>query len=240
MTNDPDRVELWRWRITPPGPQLTMTLPAMETIRGAVAHVNYRRGHKELPASFHGGDRSGHGHAFWLPEDADGDGHIDHVLVFCANGMDAEIIASLASVSWFPLGDNEYRMAPSWMGPRPRGGLFGPATVWSALTPYVTPWRRLTKTGKERVRYTLDAQLLEEIRLRGLPTPSGVDWKPSAWCGDDPVLASQFASRGAKKDGPPSDAVASFPLVTFPSPVAGPLAFGFGAHFGLGLLVPHD
>ena len=29
----------------------------------------------------------GHAHAFWLPEDADGDGKIDHVCVYAAAGF---------------------------------------------------------------------------------------------------------------------------------------------------------
>jgi hypothetical protein len=37
---------------------------------------------------------------------------------------------------------------------------------------------------------------------------------------------------------PPSDAVGAFAEVVFPEPVCGPLAFGFGAHFGLGLMAP--
>jgi CRISPR-associated protein Csb2 len=31
-----------------------------------------------------------------------------------------------------------------------------------------------------------------------------------------------------------------FPELAFAAPVCGPLAFGFGAHFGLGLFVPAD
>lgn len=56
-----------------------------------------------------------------------------------------------------------------------------------------------------------------------------------------PVLSSSIitvrrkAGSGAQ---PPSDAVASFPTISFAEPVFGPLAFGFGAHFGLGQLVP--
>jgi len=59
--------------------------------------------------------------------------------------------------------------------------------------------------------------------------------------GDDLVMASSFEMerwKGGAGLSPPGDAVAAFPKITFPEPVMGPLAFGYGAHFGLGQLVP--
>ena len=40
-----------------------------------------------------------HPHAFWLPEDADDDGRIDHVTVFIADGMNTEIRDRLSQVT---------------------------------------------------------------------------------------------------------------------------------------------
>ena len=40
-----------------------------------------------------------HPHAFWLPEDADDDGWIDHVTVFVAGGMDADIQSRLDRIT---------------------------------------------------------------------------------------------------------------------------------------------
>ncbi len=40
-----------------------------------------------------------HRHAFWLPEDADGDGWIDHVSVFVAGGMNREVQARLDRIT---------------------------------------------------------------------------------------------------------------------------------------------
>lgn len=238
MTEGPARVEVWRWSIEPPGPHLTAALPVMEAIRSASAHMRHRLGYGHFPESFHGADRAGHGHAFWIPEDEDEDGFIDHIWVSCASGMQARTIASLAAVEWFWAGDCKYRVAPSWMGPRPAGGIFGPAATWHAITPYVTPRRRLSKTGKERRDETPDVQLMREIALRKLPSPLAISWSPSGWCGEDELLASQFIFEREKKEGPPSDALASFPQITFAEPVPGPLAFGYAAHFGIGVLAP--
>jgi CRISPR-associated protein Csb2 len=235
----PDKaVQAWRWQVAMPGPHLTGAVPAMEAIRAASAHMRHRLGYGHFPESFHGGDKAGHRHAFWLPEDEDEDGLIDHIWVYCANGMDARTISALAGVEWFWAGDCKYRVAPSWMGPRPLDGIFGPATVWRALTPYVTARRRLTKTGKERADETPDAQLLREIVLRNLPAPSSISWSPAAWCGENEVLASQFAVEREVRSGPPGDALAAFPQLVFAEAVTGPLAFGYAAHFGLGNLAP--
>ena len=47
-----------------------------------------------------------HAHAFWLPEDADDDGWIDHVSVFVAGGMDDDVRAKLDRITrlWLPRG----------------------------------------------------------------------------------------------------------------------------------------
>ena len=239
MNTDSDEVQVWRWRVEPPGPHLALTLRVMEALRSASVQVRHRAGYGPYPAAFHGEDRAGHKHAFWLPEDEDGDGLIDHIVVYCANGIDALTISGLAAVRSFRVGRMKYRLRPSWMGARPVGGFFGPAVHWRAMTPYITPRHRLTKTGKERPGCKLEVQFAREIELRKLPAPLSVDWQPSTWCGEDSVLASQFITERRKPgEGPPGDAVASFPHVSFAEAVPGPLAFGYGAHFGMGLLTP--
>jgi CRISPR-associated protein Csb2 len=210
----------------------------MEAIRKAAGRMRHRFGYGLFPESFHGGDRAGHGHAFWLPEDEDDDGEIDHIWVSCANGLDGPTIASLAAVEWFRTGGCKYHVEPSWMGPQPLDGLFEAAQAWRALTPYITSRRRLSKTGKVRADETPDAQLIREIALRKLPLPSAINWSPANWCGEDEVFAGQFVCERESKGGPPGDAVASFPYIVFPKAVPGPLAFGYAAHFGMGVMVP--
>jgi CRISPR-associated protein Csb2 len=265
MSHDDERVQVWRWRIVPPGPPLTATLPVMEAIKGAVAHVRFRRGAGPFPARFHGGAGTGHTHGYWLPEDEDEDGSIDHVIVFALSGIE-DMVTDFALVTWFLLGDQRFVLKPSWMGPRPEGGMFGPAVSWVAMTPYVTPWRTLydngkprpippssflhrdqfptlSDTDKPREELILEAQLLKEInsveRIPILPRPvRAPEWRSATMCGQDLLLASQFVTESREKDGPHKGAIASFPRVTFPEPVVGPLAFGYRAHFGLGLLMP--
>jgi len=232
-------VQLWRWRFQRPGPHLTAALAVGEMLKSAATRISCRDGSGLLPEEVY---RDGaHGHAFWLPGDEDDDGYIDHAWVYCERGLPSQVIAAFAGLSFVRIGGERHDIAPDWMSPRLGGGPFGPARVWRGLTPYVTPKWRLSKTGRERASFTPDAQLLSEIAQRGLPAVASVTWEATAWIGDMPVMASSFLTVRRKSGTgaqPPSDAVASFPNITFTEPVLGPLSFGFGAHFGLGQLVP--
>lgn len=239
MRDDEEEVQVWRWRVASPGPHLALTLSAMEAVRSEVVRARREAGHGPFPERFHGHGGTDHKHAFWLPEDDDVDGLIDHILVYCAGGIDARTIAALAAVEGFELGGARYRLAASWMGARPVGGLFGPAKDWRALTPYITTRHWHTKTGKVRKDCAPEAQFVRELEMRGLPALAEVSWEAFAWCGEDQVLASQFVwKRSKENEAPPSDAVAAFAHVSFAEPVMGPLAIGYNAHFGMGLLLP--
>ncbi len=127
------------------------------------------------------------------------------------------------------------------MGEFGHGSLCGEAQIWSAITPYVTPNWRLTKTGKERAAFTPDVQLKKEAASMGLPDVKHIDWQPFVWLGEDRISPQAFMLERTSKlfyNTPPKDAVAAFPTVHFEELVAGPLAFGYGSHFGLGLMRP--
>ena len=236
-------VQAWRWRISYPGPPLTAALLAGEALRNEVFAVGRRAGVELLPDTFHGGNANGrvrdpaHKHAFWLSEDEDFDGLIDHMLVFAESAIPAGVLALLASARRLHLGQYVWTLEPDWMGRRGPGGLFGPSQIWRAVTPYVTPWRRLTKTGKERPGFTIERQLRRELAARRHPEPSEFQSGVIHPYMDEFVVAYSFATLRANAT-PPADAVTAFPIVTFPEPVWGPLAFGYGAHFGLGLFSP--
>jgi CRISPR-associated protein Csb2 len=237
----------WSWRLEPAGPTLGMAPPLGYALRAAVLQAAAGVGLDRLSDSLHNsGPEGGHRHAHWLSEDRDRDGAIDHVTVYAESGIGANDARALQATSGLRLEQAEFRLLPAEAGARRAGGLFGPATMWTAATPFVTRLWRLTKTGKPRAGFTASAQVVREIgelencdRERRLPDPVGVAWLPVAAVGDGLATAADFvlAADGARPNG---DAVAGFPLVAFAEPVAGPIAIGYGAHFGLGLLVPAD
>jgi CRISPR-associated protein Csb2 len=230
--------QAFRWRLVADKLlPVTFGLRLGEATRAAVYRRADARGLLPLPDHFHHGSDKEHSHAFWLPEDTDEDGFVDQVLLFATSGLPERLIPVLAEggeISLFGLG--RWRLAPDWMGRRAPGALFGPARYWRSVTPYVTPlWRGRKGGGDERRGLGPEDQLRDEIVQRRLPAALvRVTLTPNVVRGRFRVPAQNFSldARGRK---PPGDAVAVGAEILFEEPVWGPLAFGFGAHFGLGL-----
>ena len=187
-----------------------------------------------------------HRHAFWLPEDADGDGWVDHVSVFILGGMNREVQARLDRITrlWLtrkqrpeaveaePGAVKEWRLALEGFG-RPAdfaGGarIFGTSRRWRSVTPFLASGH-LKATGyagevrrllKRRGLAGADIQVeaLKEIDVGGTPRRA--------------IHFHRFRSRGREAQ---PDAAGALLDITLPEPVTGPLAIGYGSHFGLGL-----
>ena len=187
-----------------------------------------------------------HEHAFWLPEDADGDGWIDHVSVFVAGGMNREIQAGLdritrlwlapkqrsAEVDTEPGSVKEWRLALEGFGqPADFAGgarIFGTSTRWRSLTPFLASGH-LKAAGYR-------GEVCRLLKRRGMDA-TDVEVKPlqAIDVGGTPRRAIQFhrfRSRG--REAQPDTAGALLDIV-LPEPITGPLAIGYGSHFGLGL-----
>ena len=193
-----------------------------------------------------------HRHAFWLPEDADSDGLIDHVSVFVAGGISHDIRAKLDRITRLWLepkqrvedGDTEAASAKEWRlalegfgQPADFAGgarIFGRSLRWWSATPflaaghlkaggYAAEFQRLVKrTGMDR-RFGFNADEIKISEHRKI-APSGTARR---------VLHFQrFRSRGREAQ---HDTTGVFLEVVFPVPVDGPIALGYGSHFGLGL-----
>lgn len=127
----------------------------------------------------------------------------------------------------------------------PPGALFGPARLWISATPFVTArWQSRGKGEPSRPRDLPQNQLLHDIDRRGLPEP--------VWMGHEnlilrrgsrPIAVEHFVTQfrdGKANARRPADATPCAVALRFAEPVWGPLCFGFGAHFGLGLFEPAD
>ena len=96
-----------------------------------------------------------HAHAFWLPEDADGDGWIDHVSVYISGGMNDDVRAKLDRITrlWLapkqrsedvdaePGSVKEWRLALEGFG-RPAdfasgARIFATSDRWRSVTPFL-------------------------------------------------------------------------------------------------------
>ena len=195
-----------------------------------------------------------HSHAYWLPEDADSDGLIDHISVFIAAGIDRNIRAKLDHITrlWLEpkqrmeddeTGDasaTEWLLALEGFGkPADFAGssrIFGASTRWRSTTPflaagrlkaagYTGEFRRLVKRTGMDGRFEFDEQEVDvseqqEVSIGGTTRRT--------------LHFHRFRSRGREAQ---HDTAGTFLDIVFPVPVDGPLALGYGSHFGLGLFV---
>lgn len=215
-----------------PLPRITDAVRVGEALRIALMGRARRLFGDVIPASLSGhglpeGNR--HGHAFFLPE-GDGKGRIGHLIAHAPDGFDAQAQAALAELDVICPGEGvAWRVMLEGMG---EPGVFQAsaalqtAAVWHSATPYLHPWH--CKKG-----FGVTEQVFRECRLRGLPEPVMVELLPEA-----KPRALEFRRFRAKRGLSQPDRQGGFLRLTFAAPISGPLALGFGCHFGLGLFAP--
>jgi CRISPR-associated protein Csb2 len=112
-----------------------------------------------------------HHHAFYLPEDADGDGLIDHVLVHASGGLTQTALAALRRLRRLWLDDgHEWHVVyeGQWDVPVLSESIYAQESrVWVSATPYLHPWYAKKSFGRAE-------QIARECAGRGLPVPVDV------------------------------------------------------------------
>lgn len=221
-----------------PLPLVEETLRIGELMRMAVMSQAKRIcGDDRVPSVFSGHDMpegNRHRHAFYLPWDGNGDGHIDRVLLHAPDGMQVEgrrIVEGIRKL-WARDGSEWRLVLESIGGPSTAYTLTQPSKVWESVTPYLHPWH-------VKKRFDVSAQIKRECRERGLPEPAMLRSVDEVEVGKGrkrrPIHFRRFRSRRGLTQ---PDRLGSFWRLTFPEPVQGPLALGFACHFGLGLFIP--
>ncbi|MCY1071201.1 type I-U CRISPR-associated protein Csb2 [Nannocystis sp. RBIL2] len=189
----------------------------------------------------HGDDAApltGHRHAYFLPE-ADARGFIDHVTVYAPGGFDPAAVRALQSLrELHGLGSHPTYPTLVALGQRDRlerlPALFGRSDTWETLTPFIPP--RCPKLRRGELRDTPEQQLR---------------WLCREVLGEEPLTVEMFSPEEARRRGlhhfrnarrrgapVPGGAAAHGARFRFTAPIAGPIALGYGAHFGLGVFRP--
>ncbi|MFN0241509.1 MAG: type I-U CRISPR-associated protein Csb2 [Planctomycetota bacterium] len=244
------RVEMMLLALTTPSgsksalPTVARTLPQADLLhRALVSKLGF--GGESCPEII-GRDETGeplkgHRHSHILPVDLDGDGRLDHIVVFARMGLGARAQRAVRSLrkTFMKGGVGELQVAIAGVGAlndlraigagmsRAADQLLGPpigATSWVTATPFVPP-RHLKKHG----RSSLIGQIEAELRDRGLP-PASVNVLD--WTGETLALR-HFVRRRQHGPQPPLDDGFALRL-RFDSPIPGPICLGYGCHFGLG------
>lgn len=230
-----------RWQLVGPRrPTLGKALVLGESTRAAVLHAVSLLGVDRMPDAFHGPGADGqHDHAYWLAEDNDGDGRVDHMLVYARSGLPLILLPALSAPHRLFIGaEADWLLMPVWMGQPAPVGAFARSHTWRALTAYVAAGRKRPGSFGPGAAAP-DALLRWELRKRGLPIPRRITWHSDSFPGRPPSPLDSFQTATRQRRALP-DAAAGFPEIEFAEPVEGPLALGFGAHFGLGLFMPVD
>ena len=187
-----------------------------------------------------------HVHAFWLPEDADGDGWIDHVSVFIAGGMNDSVRGALDHITrlWLapkhrerdeapePGSVKEWRLALEGFGsPADFAGgarIFGKSRRWRSVTPFLASGHLKASGYAGEVRRLLKRRGLDVtgVRVDELETIDVGGTQRRA------IHFHRFRSRGREVQ---PDAAGALLAISLPKAIEGPLALGYGSHFGLGL-----
>jgi CRISPR-associated protein Csb2 len=228
-------------------PPITAAIAVGDSVRcAAIAHSD---GHPTFVGRIGEVPRTGHGHAFFLPSDDDGDGRLDRILICARDGFDDRALRALARLQEAPIwgyGGPDLRLTAiatcrttdvggvASEAMRGRAAQLGPARIWESHTPFVPP--RFPRTRGGRAVDTVEAQARQMIAGLGLPapvmieelpgeaTPAGVPWQ-------------RFLLRRWRGGGARGPECGHGLRLTFDGPVSGPIALGYGAHQGLGQFV---
>lgn len=244
-----------------PQPRIEDAVKIGELMRlAALSKFGWKNGKPLAPAVISGRGSDGkplrdgpHLHAFWLPEDADEDGWIDHISVYAEEGFDAEAREKLNRVTrlWIgqrdsgeeegdtETGRREWRLALEDFGvPADFAGasrLFGCSDEWISVTPFLAAGH-LKKAGYEGEIHRL-WQRQGRLSASGVRPAEVILLKDIYVYGlpRRPLHFHRFRSRGRETQ---PDAHGALLRVKFSRPVEGPLAFGYACHFGLGMFAP--
>jgi CRISPR-associated protein Csb2 len=226
-----------------PLPRIEDALRMGELVRAAAIKAADRIGNGDddgVPPEISGHgipDDGNHQHAFYLPEDANDDGFIDHILVHAPGGLSRRAVAAFDEVSrrglWIRNGGEwSVLFEGAWPSAVDSGSTYGgTARTWVSATPYLRPWHAKPGFGTAE-------QVSRECERRGLPHATVVRALPSIRIrGRErrPVHFHRFRSKPGLLQ---PDRHGSIIEVVFSRPVTGPLALGFGCHYGLGMLQP--
>lgn len=183
-----------------------------------------------------GSPKKGHGHVYILPQDMDRDGLLDHILVVCKELLSLEEQLALDRMNsiWQPDGKPDIQLIPVQWGRI--GELKGtePRTNFTSATPFLPP--RHYRKGRGDFMEWIAGEVRKESEYHGFPRP--IDIKPVVKLeGKDRSFRWLEFRRNRKTD---SSQIGYGFRIIFSEPVAGPIALGYGAHFGLGLFVPES
>lgn len=238
-------VEAIIWRLSGPAlPSETAALAYGDILRHEVLRRYGRLTDGQRSPTLSGKDVAGlplrrdHGHAHYLAYDDDGNRRLDVLVLWAPNGLTRDEVTAAVRVERLrrsQLKDvRDVELGVEFVGqaeglPERIVGLG--ATRWTSATPFVPPHRPKTRerSGEGWENY-IEHQVRSAIGWHRLPDPLEISLRT-----DRPWLRFRRHRPSERLE----DARRAVGLdIRFAEPVAGPIAIGGLAHFGLGVFVP--
>lgn len=187
-----------------------------------------------------------HTHAFFLPSDEDGDGRIDHMIVYATQGFDkhAQQAVGMLKKLWGSGGHDIYTVLIGLGHSQDYGGLAtrdgqtptcARSRIWRSVTPYV-----LTRHPKKNGRDSPTSQVARDLVRRGFPEPEQMEHLDHGIIAGKKVRWLEFRRIRTGGGGRFAESQGFGFKLTFAEPVQGPIVLGYACHFGLGQFVPLD
>ncbi|MFZ5765184.1 MAG: type I-G CRISPR-associated protein Csb2 [Thermodesulfobacteriota bacterium] len=217
-----------------PLPRMEDAVKIGELTRIALMHLTQKH-LGQIPALLSGHDLphgNHHEHSFFLPE-ANTQGRIDHLLIHASAGFDISQVRAMQNLNrLFNRDGSEWQVFYEGAGNIRMFSMDShyakEGRVWRSVTPYLRPWHAKKKFG-------VAEQICRECQLRGLPEPLEVNTLDEIMVGQRLRRAVHFYRFRGKRGLIQPDTSGTLLEIIFPEPQSGPLALGFGCHFGLGL-----
>lgn len=197
-----------------------------------------------------------HAHAHVLCEANGARDTVTHVTIYAPGGFDEAARLALGRLQkvWgqgghdlqlILLGMGHAADFGGWEVARGECPMLARSVCWESRTPFVlTRHPKTHRDGRPRLRDDglqvegPEAQLLRELGARGLPAPRSITRISHAELGDRRLAWLQFRRERLQGNAPPGQAMGHGFRLVFDELITGPLALGYGCHFGLGQFVP--
>jgi CRISPR-associated protein Csb2 len=184
-----------------------------------------------------------HSHAYYLASDEDDDRRIDHMTVYAAQGFDkhAQHAIGMLKKLWGAGGHDIHSVLIGLGQPQDYGGfltrdgkapVLAESRIWRSMTPYL-----LTRHPKNNGKDSPAAQVTKDLLRRGFPKPERIEYLDHTEIMGKKVRWLEFRRFRSGGGGQLADSRGFGFEIAFPEPVRGPIALGYGCHFGLGQFV---
>ena len=202
---------------------------------------------------------TGHGHTYYLSEADPLRGTVKYLTLYARMGFDDEAQRALEQLrkTWGYDGHNLQLILLGTGAPedfveskteQSRSLPLSSATIWKSHTPFV-PTRHLKtrKNGEPKLdEFGLaigspEHELRRLLQEGGFPAPLKIEPITALSIGERRIRWLEFQRTRKHGDGRHAAGNSGYGFrITFSSEVTGPIALGYGAHFGLGLFVPEE